>query len=110
NDKRPVTAIGFGKANVEKVASNRRILGEDGQVKIVRYSSSRDSAAINAPEGVIDPELKSVSFWHDDQALAVLNYYATHPQSYYGQGDVNPEFIGLAQIGRASCRESEIDS
>lgn len=97
NDKRPVTAIGFGKANVEKVASNRRILGEDGQVKIVRYSSSRDSAAINAPEGVIDPELKSVSFWHDDQALAVLNYYATHPQSYYGQGDVNPEFIGLAR-------------
>ena len=32
----PVTHLGFGKAKVEKVASNRRILGEDGKVKIIR--------------------------------------------------------------------------
>lgn len=95
--RKPVTSIGFGEAKVDSVASNRRILGEDGKVKIVRYSSARDSAAINAPEGLIDPYLKSVSFWNNDEALVVLNYYATHPQSYYGQGDVNPEFIGLAR-------------
>lgn len=93
----PVTAIGFGEAQVEKVASNRRILGDDGKVKIIRFSSSKDSAAMRAPEGVIDPFLKSVSFWNGEKALAVLSYYATHPQSYYGQGDVNPEFIGLAR-------------
>jgi len=95
---RPVQSIGFGEAEVEKVASNRRILGEDGQVKIVRFSSARDSAAINAPEGLIDPFLKSVTFWDKSgEAVATLNYYATHPQSYYGKGDVNPEFIGLAR-------------
>lgn len=95
---KPVKAVGFGEAKVEKVASNRRILGEDGKVKIIRFSSARDSAAINAPEGVIDPFLKSVTFWDEnDKAIATLNYYATHPQSYYGKGDVNPEFIGLAR-------------
>ncbi|ODS80890.1 MAG: hypothetical protein ABS46_13085, partial [Cytophagaceae bacterium SCN 52-12] len=95
---RPVQSIGFGEAEVEKVASNRRILGEDGQVKIVRFSSARDSAAINAPEGLIDPFLKSVTFWDKSgEAVATLSYYATHPQSYYGKGDVNPEFIGLAR-------------
>src|SRR5690606_26725198 len=58
-----VTDIGFGKAKVEKVASNRRILGDDGKVSIVRFSKSTDPAAQAAPEGVIDPWLKSVSFW-----------------------------------------------
>lgn len=97
----PVTAIGFGEAKVEKVASNRRILGDDGKVKIIRFSSAKDSAAINAPEGTIDPYLKSVSFFgNDDKPLAVLSYYATHPQSYYGKGDVNPEFIGMARNAR----------
>jgi hypothetical protein len=96
----PVTHLGFGEAKVEKVASNRRILGEDGQVKIVRYSRTTDSAAIAAPEGLIDPWLKCVSFWNEDQALAVLNYYATHPMSHYGQGDVSADFPGIARDRR----------
>lgn len=95
-----VTDIGFGKAKVEKVASNRRILGEDGKVKIVRFSKSTDPDAHAAPEGVIDPWLKSVSFWNRDSVVAVLTFYATHPQSYYGQGDVTPEFVGLARNNR----------
>lgn len=96
-----VKKVGFGEAKVEKVASNRRILGSDGKVRIVRFSSSRDSAAIQAPEGLIDPFLKSVSFWDGSgKPIVVLNYYATHPQSYYGQGDVNPEFIGMARNAR----------
>ena len=33
---RPVTHLGLGQAEVEKVASNRRILGPDGKVKHVR--------------------------------------------------------------------------
>ncbi len=95
---REVASIGFGEAKVEKVASNRRILGEDGKVKIIRFSSAKDSAAINAPEGLIDPFLKSVSFTgKDGKPIVALNYYATHPQSYYGMGDVNPEFIGMAR-------------
>ena len=95
-----VTHLGFGEAKVEKVASNRRILGENGNVKIVRFSSTRDSAAIAAPEGLIDPWLKCVSFWQDDQPIAILNYYATHPMSHYGEGDVSSDFVGIARENR----------
>jgi len=94
---KPVTHIGFGEAKVEKVASSRRILGEDGKVKIVRYSSTTDPAAIAAPEGVIDPWLKCVSFWNQDQPVVILNYYATHPLSHYGKGDVSSDFVGIAR-------------
>ena len=96
----PFTHLGFGQAKVEKVASNRRILGEDGQVKITRWSRTKDSAAIAAPEGLIDPWLKCVSFWNDDQAIAVLNYYATHPMSHYGKGEVSSDFPGIARDTR----------
>ena len=95
-----VTHLGFGQAKAEKVASNRRILGKDGKVSIIRWSKMTDPAAIEAPEGLIDPWLKSVSFWNEDQAVAVLTYYATHPQSYYGQGDVTAEFVGMARAAR----------
>ncbi len=92
-----VTQLGFGEAKVEKVASNRRILGKDGKVAIVRYSSSKDSLAIAAPEGLIDPWLKCVSFWNKEKPIAVLTYYATHPQSYYGTGDVSCDFVGIGR-------------
>jgi len=96
----PVTHLGVGSAKVEKVASNRRILGPDNKVKIIRYSKSTNPEAIAAPEGVIDPYIRLVSFWDRDKPLAVLSYYATHPQSYYGKGDVTAEFVGLARAQR----------
>lgn len=99
-NSQPFTHIGFGQAKVDSVASNRRILGPDGKVAIIRFSKSVDSAAIRAPEGLIDPWLKSVSFWNGDKTLAVLTYYTTHPQSYYGEGDVTCEFVGIAREAR----------
>lgn len=99
-DAVPVTHIGFGQARVEKVASNRRILGRDGKVAIIRWSAMTDSAARAAPEGLIDPWLKCVSFWNGEVPVAAMTYYATHPQSYYGQGDVTCEFIGIARNAR----------
>jgi len=93
----PVTHLGIGQAKVEKVASNRRVMGEDGKVAIIRWSRTTDPAAIAAPEGLIDPLLRSISFWNEDQPVVCLTYYATHPQSYYGQGDVTAEFVGLAR-------------
>jgi hypothetical protein len=103
SNAREVTHLGFGQAEVEKVASNRRILGEDGNVKIIRWSKSSDPEAIAAPEGLIDPWLKSVSFWHEEEPLAVMTYYAVHPQSYYGQGDVTCEFVGIARNQRQAA-------
>lgn len=97
NSPATVTHLGVGRAKVERVASNRRILGDDGKVKIIRWSKSRNPEAIAAPEGVIDPYVPMLTFWHDNHLLASLTYYATHPQSYYGRGDVSPDFVGIAR-------------
>jgi hypothetical protein len=95
-----VTHIGFGQAKVEKVASNRRILGENGKVSLIRWSSGNDSVTMAAPEGLIDPWLKCVSLWNNEKPITAITYYATHPQSYYGKGDVTCEFIGIARNNR----------
>jgi hypothetical protein len=91
-----VTSIGFGQAKVDSVASNRRVTDKDGII-IPRWSSVTDAFLQAAPEGLIDPWLKCVSFWNKDKPVAILTYYATHPQSYYGQGDVTCEFVGIAR-------------
>jgi hypothetical protein len=96
----PFTHLGIGQAKVEKVASNRRILGPDGKVKAVRYSATKDPAVRDEPEGLIDPWLKTLSFWNEDRPLAALSYYATHPMSYYGDGRVSSDFCGLARQKR----------
>jgi hypothetical protein len=94
---RTVTHVGYGKGKVEQVASNRRVLGPDGKVKYVRYSSTKDAAIRAEPEGIIDPFVHLLSFWNEDKPIATLTYYATHPQSYYGQGGVSCDFPGLAR-------------
>lgn len=105
SNTQPVTHLGVGQAKVEKIASNRRILGADGTVVLRRASSTRNPEAIAAPEGVIDPTLRMISFWNGQQPIACLSYYATHPQSYYGRGDVTADFVGLAR----AQREAELD-
>jgi hypothetical protein len=124
----PVTHLGVGEARVEKVASNRRILGPDGRVAIARSSSyripepilsrlaaeakrqgyelsaSRVEEALAAPEGVIDPLLRMLTFYSNEQPLVSLSYYATHPQSYFGKGDVTAEFVGLARAQQEQAR------
>jgi len=99
-----VTHVGMGKGKVEQFASNRRILGVNGKVKIVRYSASRNPAAIAAPEGTIDPYVRVLSLWNKDQPLVALSYYATHPQSYYGKGGVSCDTVGLARSMRETKR------
>jgi hypothetical protein len=94
------TRLGIGQARVEKVASNRRILGPDGKVKAVRYSATKEAAIRDEPEGLIDPWLKTLSFWNEDRPVVALNYYATHPMSYYGDGRVSSDFCGLARQKR----------
>jgi hypothetical protein len=101
NNPQEVTHIGFGEAKVEKVASNRRILlGDSGKVSMIRWSSGNDSATMAAPEGLIDPWLKCLSLWNNEKPIAVITYYATHPNSYYGKGDVTCEFVGIARNRR----------
>ena len=93
----PITHIGLGRAQVEKVASNRRILGADGKIKAVRWTKTRDAAVRAEPEGLIDPWLKTISFWNASRKLAALHYYAVHPTSYDTDQMVTNEFTGLAR-------------
>lgn len=96
----PVTHIGLGKAEVYKVASNRRILGDDKKVIASRTSATKDSTVRARPEGLIDPIVSLISFWNNNKPLAVLSYYATHPQSYYRTGVANPDIPGVARFFR----------
>lgn len=95
-----VTHIGLGAADVEKVASNRRIFGPDGKVYATRYTATADPVLRAEPEGLIDPKVSVVTFWNEDKPLAVLSFYATHPQSYYRLGIANPDFPGVARFMR----------
>jgi hypothetical protein len=97
-----LTHFGTGQAKVEQVASNRRLLGPDGKVQYTRYSATRDAKIRAEPEGLIDPWLKTLSFWDGERPLAALHYYATHPMSYYGDGRVTSDFCGLARDKRAA--------
>jgi hypothetical protein len=100
---RPVTHLGLGQAEVEKVASNRRILGPDGKVKYIRWTATTDPAVRAMPVGTIDPVLRMISFWSGSEPIAALTYYATHPQSYYRTGLANPDFPGLARDQRQAA-------
>jgi Tol biopolymer transport system component len=95
----PVTHYGIGEATVEKVASNRRVLFPYG-VKFPRNSATSDEEVRAAPEGTIDPKLKTVSFWNGDQPVAALSGYAVHPMSYYGKGGVSYDFVGMGREKR----------
>jgi hypothetical protein len=96
----PVTHLGTGAAPAHQVASNRRIPGPDGKIRAVRYTATADPALRAEPEGLIDPEVSLVSFWNRETPLAVLSYYAVHPQSYYRTGIANPDFPGVARFLR----------
>jgi len=96
----PVTRVGYGEAKVYEVASNRRIIGKNGRCIASRLSSCTNPALRAKPEGLIDPFVKLVSFWNGDKPVAVLSYYATHPQSYYRTGIPNPDFPGIARFMR----------
>ena len=88
--------LGIGQARVERVASNRRVRGEDGKI-VTRFSSCRDPKLIEAPEGLIDPFLRTITFARDDTPVARLHYYATHPQSFYGDPRCSCDFPGMAR-------------
>ena len=125
-EAKPVTHVGLGKAIAERIASNRRVMGSNGRVAMHRQSTYTSvypaevaaklkvdadadghkmsifhpEEARAAPEGLIDPNVRVISFWNGSRALAALTYYATHPQVSFGKGIVTPDFVGLARERR----------
>src|SRR5690606_11200106 len=95
---RRTTHVGIGRARVREIASNRRVVDAKGRVAFSRGSRSGGNARMReAPEGTIDPFLRTLSFWDGDTPLVALHTYATHPMSYYGEGEVSAE-IGRAHV------------
>lgn len=94
---RRCTHIASGQAKVLQVASNRRFLNAAGKIEHWRSSATKDPLLRALPEGVIDPELKTVAFYEEDQPIVACHYYATHPMSFYGDGRVTSDFVGLAR-------------
>lgn len=100
DEAQPVDRVEAGRGIVRDVACARRVIGDDGKILYTRTSSTRDPAARAAPVGTIDPELRTVGFYQGDRPLARLYYYTTHPMSYYGDGRVSADFVGLARDRR----------
>ncbi|HEU0162663.1 MAG TPA: hypothetical protein VFQ69_09700 [Rhizomicrobium sp.] len=122
----PVTHLGLGKAAAERIAGNRRIMGANGRVAMHRQSTytneypaevaarlkvdaDQDGHRLSifhpeeakaAPEGLIDPFVRVISFWNGNRPLVALNYYASHPQVAFGKGIPTSEFVGLARERR----------
>ncbi|MGE3818446.1 MAG: hypothetical protein AB7I30_03360, partial [Isosphaeraceae bacterium] len=96
----PISHLRVGRSEVQQVACNRRVIGPDGKILYTRTSATKDPKARAAPDGTIDPHLVSLSFCQNDRPLARLYYYTTHPMSYYGDGRVSSDFVGLARARR----------
>lgn len=93
---RPVARIVGSRAKAERLASNRRVPQPDGSL-LVRGSATRDPKLQEAPEGLIDPWLRTVTFFDAEQPIAQLHYYATHPMSFYGDARISWDVPGLAR-------------
>lgn len=98
---RRVTHAGFGRAEAQQIASNRRLVGQDGRLAAWRGSTTKDEAVRGWPEGTIDPEVAALVFLDGDTPVAVLTSYATHPMSYYRTGVPGPDFPGIARFIRS---------
>jgi hypothetical protein len=92
----PFDRIGAGEGKVEGVASNRRIIDTDGKL-LQRWSYVEDPALREAPEGSIDPMLKTVTLAQGEKPLVRLHYYACHPQTYFRDPRVSYDFPGIAR-------------
>lgn len=97
----PVTHYSSGKAEAKEVASNRRVeVLAGGRIGRMRGSASKVPELRALPEGLIDPMVSVLGFWNGDKPVAVLSYYACHPQSYYRLGIPSPDFPGIARFMR----------
>jgi hypothetical protein len=93
-----ITHIGYAESAVHQVASNRRVVDRERRVSFARGSSSgRETFFRETDEGLIDPTLRTISFWDRQRCLVEYHAYATHPMSYYGRGEVSSDFVGLAR-------------
>ena len=115
---KPVVRVVGSRAKAARLALNRQVPQPDGSL-LVRGSGTRDPKLQEAPEGLIDPCLRTVTFFDDERPiqsrgslreptldrgaiqdfrpLVQLHYYATHPMSFYGDARISWDVPGLAR-------------
>jgi len=89
-------AVGTAEVKVDRVASIRRVPVEGGKVR-TRWSACKDPELRAMTEGSIDPMLRTVTLARDGKPLVRMHYYATHPQSFYGDGRTCYDVPGFAR-------------
>jgi hypothetical protein len=94
---RRVHALATAERRVSGLASNRRLVGEDGKVWGMRFSMTTDERMQAAPVGVIDPVLRTIGFLDGRRRpIACLHYYATHPMAAYLRNMASADVPGRA--------------
>jgi hypothetical protein len=93
----PFDQIGTGQAKAERIASIRRLHDEKGRLLTRWSAAAKDPKMAAAPEGPIDPWVKTITFARDGKPLVRLHYYATHPQTFCCDGRASSDFVGLAR-------------
>lgn len=79
------------------LASNRRILDENGKCYTMRYSMCDNAEWRALPTGSIDPLLRTIAFANEEKRpLVALHFYASHPMAAYGRGLVSADVPGVA--------------
>lgn len=92
-----VAKVMTAEKRMRGLASNRRMIGEDGTSFATRFSRCEDPALRAMPVGLIDPLLRTVAFVDDSgQVAAALHFYASHPMSAYLRSKVGPDVPGAA--------------
>ena len=97
NRLEPFDEIGLGQARVERVASARRLHLDNGKLAIRFSNGAKNPRLAEASEGVIDPELRMVTFAQAHRPIARLYFYATHPQTFCCDGRASADFVGRAR-------------
>ena len=93
----PFDRIGTGQVKAERIASTRRLRDDAGHI-LTRYSNgAKNPKMAEAPEGHIDPFLKTITLARGDKPIVRLHYYATHPQTFCCDGRASSDFVGLAR-------------
>lgn len=95
----PFDSVGTSQADVERVASARRVY-KDGKLVSRVSTAGKDPAMAAIPEGDIDPALRTITLAQGKKPLVRMHFYATHPQTFCCEGTASADIIGDAREKR----------
>jgi hypothetical protein len=94
---RKVKCMATAERRISGLASNRRLLDENGKVYAMRYSRCTDPKLQKESIGIIDPTLRSIGFiGRNNEPVAIMHFYASHPMTAYGRNMVGADVPGVA--------------